>query len=103
MLGVLIEGGSREGTLAPNDACNGRWELRDVCVSNHAADIVAHDVNGLGDADVLGDQFIEILREDVLGVAVWRVGGVPGATIVGDYDSVAGLGEGAGDVAELVG
>ena len=43
------------------------------------------------------------MSEDVLGVAVWRVGGEPRATIIGGDDAIAGLGEGRGDVAELVG
>ena len=102
MLGVFVEGGSREGTLAPDDAGDARGELSDVGVGDHAADIVSHDVDWLFDADVLGDQFVEILSEHVFGVAVWRVGGVPSATVVWDYDSIAGLSEGAGDVAELV-
>ena len=58
VLGVFVEGGSREGTLAPDDAGDARGELGDVGVGDHAADIVPHDVDGLLDADVLGDQFV---------------------------------------------
>ena len=104
--GVLcgfVEGGSGEGTLAPDDAGDSRRELSDVCMGDHAADIVTHDVDGAGDADVLGDECVQIASEDVFGVAVWRVGGVPRASIVRGDDSIAGVGERVGDVAELIG
>ena len=58
VLVIFIERGSREWTLAPNHARDTRRELSDVGMGNHTADIVTHDMNGLSDADVLGDEFI---------------------------------------------
>ena len=58
VLGVFVEGCPGEGTLAPDDAGDARRELSDVSVGDHAADVVAHDMNRFFDADVLGDQFI---------------------------------------------
>ena len=103
VLGVLVERGAGEWTLAPDDAGDVGRELRDVGVGDHPSNIVPHDVNRLFDAHVLRDQCVQVLREHVLGVAIGRMRRVSSTAVVWSYDPIAGFGEGDGDVAELVG
>lgn len=46
---------------------------------------------------------MEVCREDFLGIACCRAGGVAGTAIIWGDDTVAGGGEGSHDMAELVG
>ena len=103
VFGVFVEFGTGERALAVDDAGDVRGELGGIGVGDHAANVVSDDVDRLFDAHMLRHQFEKILREDVFGVAVRRVGGVSGASVVGGDDSVAGLSEWDGDMAELVG
>lgn len=103
MFCVLVELCSRERTFAPYDAGDVGGELSHIRMGDHSSNVMPDDVNRLFDAHMLCHQLIQVLCEHVFGVAIRRVGRVTGPAVVRSYYSVAGFGEGASDMAELIG
>ena len=98
--------GAGERALAPDDARDELRVPRRVGVGDHAADVVADDVDWWGDGEVFVDQLDEVVGHGGFGECDWgrgRVGGLAAAAVVRGDDAVAGVGEGVDDMAELVG
>lgn len=93
---------ARQRTFAPGDALRRFREARREGVRNHAPDVVAHDVHLLRDAQVVGEERVQVSGDGDLAVAVARPGGVAGAAIVGRHDPVPARDEERDHVAELV-
>ena len=102
VFGVFVELGAGEWTLAPDNAGDIGGELSNICMGDHTPNIMPYDMDRLFDAHMLRHQFVEILSEHILGVAIRRVGRVPSTTVVWSYNSVAGFSERDGDMAELI-
>ena len=95
-----------EGALAPDDARDELGAPRRVGVGDHAADVVADEVDRWGDGEVLVDERDEVVGHGGFGERGGRggwVGGLAAAAVVGGDDAVAGVSEGSDDMAELVG
>lgn len=88
---VFVKFGAGEWTLAPDDAGDVGGELGYIRMGDHSPNIMPHDMDRLFDAHMLRHQFVQILGEYILGVAIRRVGRVPSTTIVWNYDSVASM------------
>ena len=103
-LGV-VEGAPRERAFAPCYARDGGWELGDVGVRDHAADVVAHDVYGRRDVEVGGEEGVNVRGQRALGKVArqGRTRGVAVAAVVWRDDVVARFGKGGDHVSELVG
>lgn len=99
----VVDAGAGEGAFAPDEGGAGRGEEMGVGVGDHAADVVADDVHGVLDAQLGGQQGVQVGRQDFLGVACRGPGGVAGTAVVGGDDVVAGGGKGRDHMAELVG
>ena len=103
MFCVLIEVCPWERTFAPYDTGHVGRKLNYIRMGDHSPNVMPHDVDRLFDPHVLCHQLIQVLCKHVLGVAIRRVGRVPGTAVVWDYDSIAGFSEGDSGMAELVG
>ena len=68
----FIDGGAWERTFTPDGACDDIGILGDVGVCDHAADVVADDVDGFFDAEVFGDEIVEVGRQHAFGVVFGR-------------------------------
>lgn len=103
VLGIFVKFRARKWTLAPDNAGDVGGELSDVRMGDHSSNVVPHDMNRLFDAHMLRHQFVQVLSEHILGVAIGWVGRVSSTTVVWGYHSIAGFREGDGDMTELVG
>ena len=97
-------GGAWEWAFAPDDACDAGRVPGGIGVRDHATNVVADDVDFASDAEVGMDEGDKVGGHGCLQkVAMVRVRGLPGSTIVWGDDAVAGGGERGDDVAKLVG
>lgn len=74
VFGVFVEGGSREGAFALNDAGDVGGELSHIRMGDHTPNVVPDNMDRLFDAHMLRHQFVQILSEHILGVAIGWVG-----------------------------
>ncbi len=71
-------------------------------MSNHATNVVADNVYGFSDAQVLGEQRVDVSCHDNLGVAIARVRRVASAPVIWRNNPIARIAQRCNDMAELV-
>ena len=88
--GVVVLG-PRQGAFPPRDGGDVLGELYHVGVGQHAAGVVAHQMDGLLDAEMVGDEVVDVFAQDILGEpgAIFGLGRVAGAALVEGNDAVA--------------
>lgn len=91
-----------QGALAPDDARNALRVVRSVRVGDHAADVVADDMETRRDGEMLVHECDEDVGHCGLCEGV-RMRRLAATAIVGSNDAVAGISQRSDGVAELVG
>ena len=73
MLDFFITSSAGERALSP---CNRSYvfgELCNICMSDHASDIVSDNVNGILNMQMFCDEAVEVLTQNLLSIAITRM------------------------------